>query len=327
MFKIFTLLADWLTYSVFNLMPNTKLGLGVHFFIEDCSKILFLLAVLIYLISFIRAGLDATKVRTYLHQKNASIGYLLSAVFGAITPFCSCSSVPIFMGFVAAQMPIGFSVAFLVTSPLVNEIVVIMLGGTLGLKFTLIYIAIGITLGAGAGLLTDKLKAHRWLQPFLAKMYTKQAQAAPNLENVASEPLDFNARHLFAKDEMLTIFKRIWLWVLVGVGVGAFIHGYIPSDFFKQYLSNNELWSVPLASSLAIPMYTNASGIVPIMVSLINKGMPIGTTLAFCMSAVAISLPEFIMLKQVMQYKLLILIVLYLFTSITIVGWLFNYLY
>jgi uncharacterized membrane protein YraQ (UPF0718 family) len=328
MFEVFTQLADWLTYTIIGLEPNTSMGIGLHFFIEDTSKILVLLVCLIYVISYLRASLSVDKVRDYLQGKNRGVGYFLGSLFGAITPFCSCSSIPLFMGFVSARIPIGVTIAFLITSPLINEVVVIMLGSILGFKFTLMYVIIGMLLGMLAGVILDMCKAHRWLQPFLAKAYQQDentsAQATHDTQTIV---MTYKERHEFAANETSAIVKRIWKWVIIGVGLGAFIHGFVPAQWFEQNLANGEWWTVPLATLSAIPIYTNASGVVPIMASLIDKGMPLGTTLAFCMGAVAVSLPEFMMLKQVMQYRLLGVIAGYLFVAISITGWLFNAYY
>ncbi|MPW28852.1 permease [Agarivorans sp. B2Z047] len=327
MFEVFTRLADYLVFSLMSLEPDSSLAIGLHFFIEDTTKILSLLVVLIYFISFIRAALSTEKVRDYLQGKNRGVGYVLGAMFGAITPFCSCSSIPLFMGFVSARIPIGITVAFLITSPLINEVVVIMLGSILGLRFTVMYVVIGLSLGVLAGLLLDILKAHRWLQPFLAKAYLQdESGCSANTQN-SYVALSYQQRHQYAVNETSTIVKRIWKWVIVGVGIGAFIHGFVPAQWFEQNLSGGQWWTVPLATLSAIPIYTNASGVVPIMASLIDKGMPLGTTMAFCMGAVAVSLPEYMMLKQVMQYRLLAWITGYLFVAISIVGWLFNAYY
>ncbi len=328
MLDIFTHFADWLTYSIFNLEASTSMAKGVHFFIEDTSKILVLLVVLIYVISALRASLSVDKVRQYLQGKHRGVGYFLGSLFGAITPFCSCSSIPLFMGFVSARIPIGVTIAFLITSPLINEVVVIMLGSVLGLKFTIMYVVIGMLLGIFAGFVLDAFKAHRWLQPFLAEAYQKanELDALPQ-KAIESPSMTLKQRHEFAVNETSTIFKRIWIWVFVGVGIGAFIHGFVPADWFEQNLAHGQWWTVPLATLSAIPIYTNATGIVPIMASLIDKGMPLGTTLAFCMGAVAVSLPEFMMLKQVMQYRLLGAIAGYLLVAISITGWLFNFFY
>ncbi|MFA0442822.1 permease [Vibrio sp. 10N.286.49.C2] len=328
MFEVFTKLADWFTYTLFGLKPDVPLGAGVHFFIEDTIKILVLLVCLIYVISYLRASLSVEKVRDYLKGQHRGVGYLLGSFFGAVTPFCSCSSIPLFMGFVSARIPIGVTIAFLITSPLINEVVVIMLGSILGIKFTLMYVAIGMALGVLAGYVLDMCRAHRWLQPFLAKAYQQDEHpgetTSPELDVAV---MTYKTRHDFAVNETSSIVKRIWKWVIIGVGLGAFIHGFVPAQWFEQNLANGQWWTVPLATLSAIPIYTNASGVVPIMASLIDKGMPLGTTLAFCMGAVAVSVPEFIMLKQVMQYRLLAVIVGYLFIAISITGWLFNAYY
>ena len=328
MLEIFTWFADWLAYSVLGLLPNTKLGGGVHFFIEDVSKILVLLLVLIYAIGFIRASLNLDKVRAYLQGKNKAVGYVLGSMFGAITPFCSCSSIPLFMGFVSVRIPIGVAMAFLVTSPLINEIVVIMLASVLGIKFTLIYIAAGMVLGIVAGIVLDLLQAQRWLVPFLANAY-KQEQVQANMPVAAKNSIKLTAaeRHQFAKDETIKIFSKIWLWVIIGVGAGACIHNFVPTNWFAENFAQGQWWTVPAATISGIPLYTNAAGIVPVMSSLIEKGLPLGTSLAFCMSAVAVSLPEIIMLKQVMQYKFLAILLAYLLVAISLIGWLFNFYY
>ncbi|PJE80958.1 putative two-component membrane permease complex subunit [invertebrate metagenome] len=325
MLGIFTQFADKLTYGILRLDPS-PLASGLHFFIEDTSKILVLLVLLIYVISFIRASLSVERVRDYLQGKNRYAGYFLGALFGAITPFCSCSSIPLFMGFISARIPVGITIAFLVTSPLINEVVVIMLGGILGMKFTAFYIAAGMLLGILAGIITDHIHAYRWLQPFLLKAYT-QKKPPMNSAEASHSPSSITERHIFAKNELKTILSRVWKWVLIGVGIGAFIHGYIPAQWFQNNLSTQQWWSVPLASLVAIPMYTNATGVVPVMASLLDKGIPIGTALAFCMSAVAVSLPEFMMLKQVMQMRFLAFIAGYILIAISLVGWLSNYLY
>ena len=318
----FTYFADWVTYSLFGLSSDSKFADAIHFFIEDTCKILVLLIVLIYLIAVVRATLNPEKVRFYLQGKNRFLGYILGSIFGSVTPFCSCSSIPLFMGFVSARIPLGVTIAFLLTSPLINEVVVVMLGTLLGLQFTLMYISIGLLLGISAGFLIDAIKGERWLAPFIAQQY-KRDDAIPVFE-YQHKVMTLAERHQFAKKEMLTIFTRIWKWVVIGVAIGAVIHGAIPAIWFSEHLGAKQWWSVPIATLLAIPMYVNATAIVPILESLLLKGVPLGTTLAFCMSAVAVSLPEFMMLKQVMSSRLLLLIAAYLLVALSLLGWLFN---
>lgn len=322
MFEIFTRLADWLSYDILGLAPHTRVAESVHFFIEDTTKIFALLFVLIYVIGILRASLSVERVRDYLQGKNRFLGYTLGALFGAITPFCSCSSIPLFLGFVSARIPLGITMAFLLTSPLINEVAVVMLGSLLGFKFTVLYVALGIGLGVVGGLIIDLVKGERWLIPALAKKY--EEDGAIQLVHHEATKLTMKQRHEFAADETLTIIKRLWIWIFVGVGLGAAIHGMVPDQWFAENLGNGEWWSVPLATIVGIPMYTNASGIIPVMGSLLHKGLPLGTTLAFCMSSVAVSFPEFTMLKQVMTFRLLGFIALYLLIAISIVGWFFN---
>lgn len=329
MFEVFTQLANWLTYSIFNLSPDSKLGDAVHFFIEDVSKIYVLLLVMIYAIALLRASLNIEGVRDYLAGKNRGVGYVLGAGFGAVTPFCSCSSIPVFLGFTSAGIPVGITMSFLLTSPLINEVAILLLMSLLGWKFTLLYIVVGITVGILGGLFLDTIKAERWLQSFAAKALAdgqKKNAASGSLISHSQEKssMPFSERHEFAKDETLEIFGRVWKWVIIGVGAGAALHGFVPDGWIEQHLGDGQWWSVPAAVLLGIPLYSNATGVIPVMESLINNGLPIGTTLAFCMSTVAASFPEFILLKQVMQWRLLATVFLLLLVSFTLVGWIFN---
>jgi len=335
MFIIFTQLADWLTYSVMGLSPDSKLADAVHFFIEDVTKIYALLMIMIYFIALLRASLNVERVRDYLAGKNRGIGYLLGSSFGAITPFCSCSSIPVFLGFTSAGIPVGITMSFLLTSPLINEVAVLLLVSLLGWKFTLLYIVVGMTVGILGGMFLDAIKAERWLQSFAAKALEngqKNQSATNNTSSevsqihspINSQALSFSERHRFAKDETLEIFARVWKWVIIGVGLGAALHGFVPDGWIEQYLGDGQWWSVPAAVILGIPLYSNATGVIPIMESLINNGLPVGTTLAFCMSTVAASFPEFILLKQVMQWRLLAIVFFMLLISFTLIGWVFN---
>jgi uncharacterized protein len=327
MFQIFTDLASWLTYKVLALAPATKLGDAVHFFIEDVSKIFVLLVVMIYLIALVRASLNVESVRDYLAGKNRGIGYLMGAGFGAITPFCSCSSIPIFLGFSTAGIPIGITMSFLLTSPLINEVAILLLLSLLGWKFTVLYVFVGMGVGILGGLFLDAIHAERWLESFAAEALKKGQVTSSDITRQPTEKqraLSFSERHEFAKTEALEIFGRVWKWVIVGVGLGAALHGFVPDGWIQQYLGDGQWWSVPAAVLLGIPLYSNATGIIPVMESLIKNGLPIGTTLAFSMSTVAASFPEFILLKQVMQWRLLATVFLMLLVSFTLVGWLFN---
>ncbi|MFT6087038.1 MAG: uncharacterized membrane protein YraQ (UPF0718 family) [Glaciecola sp.] len=325
MLSIFTKFADWLAYSLLGLAQGSKLGGAVHFFIEDTTKIFFLIVLMIYLIALIRASLNIERVRDYLAKNNKFFGYLMGSTFGAITPFCSCSSIPIFLGFTSAGIPVGITMSFLLTSPLINEVAVLLLLSLVGWEITIIYVLVGMTIGIAGGVFLDLIRAEKLLQPFALKAY--QTAALADSEHQVRAKLSFRERHNFAKTEMLDILNRIWKWVLIGVGLGAVLHGFVPDAWFAENLGSGQWWSVPMAVLAGIPLYSNATGVIPIMESLIIKGLPLGTTLAFCMSTVAASFPEFILLKQVMTWKLLAIIFTLLLISFTLVGWLINIIY
>lgn len=324
MLQIFTILADWLAYSVMGLEPASRLGSSVHFFIEDTSKILVLLVVMIYVIGLARASLDLERARSFLAQHHRGAGYLFGAGFGAVTPFCSCSSIPLFLGFTSAGIPIGVTMAFLLTSPVINEVAIVLLWSLLGWKFTVAYVVVGMTVGILGGMLLDRMHAERWLQGFAARAYL---QADPS---TAVEPLpettrlSLSERHQFARHEAGEILGRIWKWVLIGIGIGAALHGFVPEGWFARQFGTGQWWSVPAAVLAGLPLYSNATGVIPVLESLLNKGLPLGTTLAFCMSIVAASIPEFTLLKQVMRWRLLAVLFLILLSSFVLVGWIFN---
>ena len=325
MFEIFTDLASWLVVDIFGLSKATKLGDALHFFIEDTTKIFFLLLVMIYAIALLRASMNVERVRDYLAGKHKGVGYLFGSSFGAITPFCSCSSIPVFLGFTSAGIPVGITMSFLITSPLINEVAVLLLLSLLGWKFTLLYIVVGMSVGILGGVFLDAIKAERWLQSFAAKAL-ERGQNSPLVKAKHSTVLSIKERHIFAKEEMLEIFGRVWKWVIIGVGLGSALHGFVPDGWIQEHLGDGQWWSVPSAVLLGIPLYSNATGVIPVMESLIKQGLPIGTTLAFCMSTVAASFPEFILLKQVMQWRLLAVLFVMLLIAFTLIGWLFNFL-
>jgi uncharacterized membrane protein YraQ (UPF0718 family) len=326
MFELFTRLATWLVVDVLGISKATKLGDALHFFIEDTTKIFFLLLVMIYVIALIRASMNVERVRDYLAGKHKGVGYLLGSSFGAITPFCSCSSIPVFLGFTSAGIPVGITMSFLITSPLINEVAVLLLLSLLGWKFTILYVVVGMSVGILSGIFLDAIKAERWLQSFAAKALVRGQQATSTTPVKKVESLSLKERHVFAKEEMFEIFGRVWKWVVIGVGLGAALHGFVPEGWIQEHLGNGQWWSVPSAVLLGIPLYSNATGVIPVMESLIKQGLPVGTTLAFCMSTVAASFPEFILLKQVMQWKLLAVLFVLLLTAFTLIGWIFNYL-
>lgn len=315
-------LARLLTQAVPGLSAHASAAAALEFFLYDTGKILLLLLLMVYVIGWLRAGLQTERVRDFLAGRRRLLGYVLGAGFGAVTPFCSCSSIPLFLGFTTSGIPIGITLAFLITSPLINEIAVVLLWGLLGWKLALVYVLAGLGAGIIGGWFMDALRAERWLQEYLKESI--QASAAQQPAGPGSRKMGLWERHLFACGETRSIVRRVWRWVIIGVGLGAILHGYVPEDWFAEHLGAGQWWSVPVAVAVGIPLYTNVTGIVPVMESLLVKGLPVGTTLAFCMSAVAASLPELLMLRQVMRGRLLALFLATLLVLFSLLGWLLN---
>jgi uncharacterized membrane protein YraQ (UPF0718 family) len=322
--------SSWLIFDLLGMAETSHLAAALEFFIYDTVKILLLLIGLIYVISWLRATMDMERVRSYLLGKRRGLGYFLGSLFGAVTPFCSCSSVPLFLGFTTARIPIGISMAFLITSPLINEVAVVLLWGLLGWKFTLIYIITGVAAGTIGGFVMDGLKAERWLQPLILDSMKRSATPCCSSKTTQIEPqatLETSAlyrRHRFASNETRAIFFKVWYWVVIGVAVGAALHGFVPDNWFANHLGAGQWWTVPAGVLVAIPLYSNVTGIVPVMESLLVKGLPVGTTMAFCMSAVAASIPEVMMLRQIMTLRLQASFILYLWVIFTLTGWMLN---
>ncbi len=324
MFVIFSKLADLIIFDLFALTKGTKLANALHFFVEDTTKIFFLIIIMIYIIAILRASLNMEFIRTHLQVRSKWFGYGAASAFGAVTPFCSCSSIPMFLGFTSVGIPTGVTLAFLITSPLINEVAVVLLGSLLGWKFTAVYITAGLSVGIIGGFLFDYLKADKQLQPLASKI--RDDETTVN-ENIVQQKLSMHDRHLFAKQETIEIFRHIWKWGIFGVGVGAALHGFVPESWISNHLGNGTWWSVPIAVLMGIPLYSNASGMIPVVETLLAKGLPVGTALALMMSTVGASFPEFILLKKVLKPKLLAWLFIYFLISFTMIGWLINFLF
>ncbi len=319
-YKSILSMSKYVTYFLFNIANGSKLGDVVQFFIYDTLKIMLLLVAMVYVISWIRASISVEKIRDFLLGKRSIIGYFFGSLFGAVTPFCSCSSIPMFLGFTSARIPLGVTMAFLITSPMINEVAVVILWGLLGWKFTVVYVVTGMAVGMIGGFIMDKLKAERWLKNFLRNLDGAVVIAE-------SHKMTWEERHNFATAETKDIFRRVWKWIIIGVGVAAAVHGYVPEEFITENLGAGQWWAVPMAVLMGLPLYTNITGVIPVMESLLLKGLPIGTTLAFCMSTITVSIPEILMLKQVMKWQLLALFVGLMVVMFILVGWLFNFLF
>ena len=317
MFAIFTLLADWLAYDLLRLSPSSQLGEAVHFFIEDVTKIFFLLSIIVFAIGFFRALLTPERVRKVVAGRPRYVSYPMAVGLGAVTPFCSCSSVPLFIGFLEARIPLGVTMAFLIASPMINEVAVVVLAATIGWKYALLYVAAGLTVGLIGGLTIEALKLEKWVEDYVWKI--KMGDMALQKANTS-----FKARVVYAWGQVKEIVGRIWKYVLIGVGIGAILHGYIPESFFLKYASADNPFAVPAAVLTGIPLYANATGVIPIVEALLAKGVPLGTVLALMMSVAAISLPEMIILRKVLKPQLIATFTFILFVAFICVGYLFN---
>lgn len=315
-------LADWLVFSVFGLDAQSHLGAALNFFFYDSIKILILLFLISTLMGIVNAYFPIDRLRHYLatHQLYGA-QYFLAALFGAITPFCSCSSIPLFIGFVKGGIPLGVTFAYLITSPLVNEVAVAMFAATFGLRITMIYVASGLVLGMVGGYLLGKLKLERYLSDWVRQI---QAQADRESASWEAESTPFRERLPIIVRDAWGIVRGVLLYIIIGIAIGAFMHGYVPEGFFEQYLSSNNLLSVPLAVVLAVPMYANAAGIVPVIEVFVAKGVPIGTAIAFMMAVVGLSLPEATLLKKVMTWRLIGVFFGVITLFIILLGYLFN---
>ena len=312
------LLADWLTYDIFGIVPKTLLAEAVNFFIYDSIKILLLLLVINYFMAILRHCLPIEKLRDFLaSRKWYGADYLLASIFGTITPFCSCSSIPLFIGFLEAGIPLGVTLSFLITSPLVNQIAVVLFAGLFGWKVTIFYVISAILLGVVGGFILGKLKLEKYVADCVWQIKSQKTEIKEQKETFTVLIKKF-------WQEGFDLTKNITLYVLLGIAVGAAIHGFIPAGFFEKYITAENLFAVPLATILAVPMYANAVGVIPIMQSLVEKGIPLGTAMAFMMAVVGLSLPEALILKKVMKLKLLLYFFGITTINIIIIGYLFN---
>jgi uncharacterized protein len=315
MFKLF---ADWLIFSILNFDPASKLGGSINFFVYDTLKIWFLILIVVTLIAFIRTFLPPHEIKKILSKQKYGLGNILAAILGAVSPFCSCSSIPLFIGFMEAEVPLGMAFSFLITSPLVNEVVFVLMGGIFGWKIAFLYAFSGITLGVIAGRIIGKMK--------LEKEVILKLGEGKGKSKTEYLPKSMSGKIQFSFTEGFATFKKLWWIILIGVGIGAYIHGYVPQEFFSKYLGVDSLFAVPIAVLIGIPIYAGCSTVVPIAFALTVKGVPLGTALAFMMAIAGLSLPEAIMLKKVLSLKLLVLFFSIVAAGIILIGYLFNLL-
>ena len=316
--------ADWLVYGVFGMSAGTHAGNAVDFFVYDSVKILLLLFSISLIMGVVNAYFPIDELRRCLAaRKLYGFQYLLASLFGAVTPFCSCSSIPLFIGFVKGGIPLGVTLAFLITSPLVNEVAVAMFLGSFGLRATMIYVVSGILLGTAGGFLLGRFELERYLSPWVRRL---QTQSDTESEAWAERSTPFADRFPVIVRDAWGVVRSVLPYVLAGIGVGAAMHGYVPEGFFEQYMSKDNWFAVPLAVICAVPMYANAAGIVPVIQVFVAKGIPLGTAVAFMMGVVGLSLPEAAMLKKVMTWRLIGIFFAVMTSFFILSGYVFNML-
>ncbi len=308
--------ADMLVYNVFHVAKGSALGNTLNFFVYDTIKILILLTVIIFIVSLIRSYFPPEKTKRLLGKHDKTLlGNFLAALLGIVTPFCSCSAVPLFMGFVQAGIPLGTTFSFLISSPMVNEVALVLLWGLFGWKIAVIYIVSGVVIATVGGWVMGKLKLERWVEEFVYKMV---------VGSKSEKELSVNDRLVYAKKYVIEIVSSVWIYIVIGVGLGALMHGYAPSDFLARFAGPDNPFAVPMAVLVGIPLYSNAAGTVPIVSVLVDRGMAMGTALAFMMSVTALSLPEFIILKKILKPKLIATYAAIVGLGIIFIGYLFN---
>ncbi len=316
--------SNWLIFHVFNISESSHFGISLNFFIFETIKIFILLSVIIFIMGIINAYFPTEKIRHYLKTKKLyGLEYAFASLFGAITPFCSCSSVPLFIGFVQGGIPLGITLSFLITSPLINEVAIALFLSMFGVKTTIIYFSFGILLGMLGGWILGKLKLENLLSDWTKEILQQKIAMEDSYE---VEHQSFLERLPDIFQNAIDIIKGVALYILIGVGIGAAVHGYVPKDFFEQYLSSNQWWTVPVAVILGVPMYANAAGIIPVIQVLVSKGVPIGTAIAFMMATVGLSLPEATILRKVMTWKFILIFFGVITFFMLISGFLFNWI-
>ncbi len=303
--------------GLLNIPIESKLGGSLHFFIYDSIKILILLGFMIFVISYIRSYFSPEKTKRIVSKLDGVKGNFAASLLGIVTPFCSCSSVPIFIGFVEARIPLGYTFSFLITSPIVNEAAFAILLGYFGVKVAVLYVLMGVLVGVVGGIIINKLSMGDQVESYVYEI---------EMAELEEEKLDFKGRLEFAKNNTLDVIKRVWIFVFLGIAIGAAIHGWAPEDFLVKYASEDNPLGVIVATIIAIPLYSNAIGTIPIASALIGKGVGLGTALAFMMATTALSLPEMILLRKVIKPKLIATFVAIVGVGIIIVGYLFNML-
>lgn len=312
-------LSYYLAYSLIGLEKGSHLGEALQFFVYDTPKVMMLLTLIVFVIGMVRSFFTQARTRRYLAGKSQSAGNVLAALLGIVTPFCSCSAVPLFIGFIQAGIPLGVTFSFLIAAPMVNEIAVVLLYGLLGWKIAVLYMVTGLLIAIISGWLIGRFKLEHWIEDWVQAMRAGEAV-------VVEEQLQWGDRIDRGREAVRDIVGKVWIYVIAGIGVGALIHGYIPESFMASIMGKEAWWSVPAAVVVGIPMYSNTAGIVPVVEALLGKGAALGTVLAFMMSVIALSLPEMVILRKVLKPKLIAVFIGVVGAGILFTGFLFNML-
>ncbi|MGB4604256.1 MAG: permease [Bacteroidales bacterium] len=309
--------SNWLVDQVFGMPAGAKITESVRFFIYDFPKVLLLLILISFAVGIVRSYFTPDKTRRALAGKRTFTGNVLASALGIVTPFCSCSAIPMFIGFVESGVPLGITFSFLISSPMINEVAVVMLYGMFGWQVALIYILMGLIIAITSGWVIGRLKLEKWVEDWV---YATQLGEGDNSE----DKLTFDDRIKFGYDSMIGIVKKVWLFIAIGIAIGAGMHGYVPAEFLSSFMGKANWYAVPLATLIGIPLYSNAAGILPIVAVLVEKGAAIGTALSFMMATIALSLPEMIMLRKILKLPLILSFIGIVGIGIMLVGFLFN---
>ncbi|GAB4443802.1 MAG: permease [bacterium] len=307
--------SEYVVYYLLGLSNGTRFSDALEFFIYDTLKIFLLLTVIIFAVSFIRSFFPPEKTKKYLSHKKEFIGNVLAALLGVVTPFCSCSAVPLFIGFVESGVPLGVTFSFLISSPMVNEVALVMLFGLFGWKIAFLYLVTGLTVAIFGGIVIGRLKLEKYVEEYVYQIKMGDAEVLSPT---------FKERIAYARFNTLDILRKVWLYIVIAIAIGGFIHGYVPQDFLVKYAGKDNIFAVPIAVALGVPLYSNAAGVIPIVYALMQKGLSLGTVLAFMMAVTALSLPEMIILRKVLKPKLLYIFVGIMTVTIIFVGYMFN---
>lgn len=316
---------DWLATQIvtqgLHLSLDSRLGASLHFFLYDVPKVLTLLLTISFIVGTVQSFLQPEGVRNWLGGKRTILGNTFAALVGVVTPFCSCSAVPLFIGFLEAGVPLGVTFSYLIAAPMVNEVAVVLLWGLFGFKVTLVYIGFGVGLAISTGYILGLLKLEKWVEPFVWEL---QKLHQHSVNDDFKTTLTWKQQLQQGQFQSTEIFKSVWLYVVIGIAIGAVIHGYVPTALITRLAGAENPFAVPLAVAIGVPLYTNVAGVLPITEALVNKGMPLGTVLAFTMAVTALSLPEMVILRKVLRPQLLSVFIMLVTLGIISVGYLFN---